>query len=471
MSQDSQHQNQAAFVRETAEAYGVPGAVVAVWSRGQEVYASHGITDIDAPEPVDEQTVFTLGSVSKTYAATALMRLVAEGRVELDAPVRRYVPEFTLADERAADEITVRNLLNHTAGFDWRLSADTGEGDDALALYVADMAKSELIAPPGTRASYSQLGYNLLGRVIEKVTGLTYEEAVAELLLEPIGLTRTTFATREKLTHRSANGHNLAEDGTLSTAKQWKDSRANNAGGAAAASAQDLIRWAAFHLGDGTAADGTRVLPADALHLMREQTVELPGSSIGDALGLCWFLRDIEGIATIGHGGSANGQFAELLIVPEHDFAVVSLSNAGPDSGLAFNQAALRWALEHYLGVVEKDPEPLPFDAERAAEVVGDYENEMMTVTMATDGTSLSIACAIKPELRAAADTELPPDLPAAAFGLLPGDGDADGHGDAFIVTEGGLQGHRGSFTRDASGTIIGADLGGRFFTRMPAGR
>lgn len=463
--QESQQQNQAAFIQETAEAYGVPGAVVGVHIGGRQVYASHGVTDLDAPEPVDERTVFTLGSVSKTYAATALMRLVAEGRVELDAPVRRYVPEFTLADERAADGITVRNLLNHTAGFDWRLNADTGEGDDALALYVAEMAKTELIAPPGTRASYSQLGYNLLGRVIEKVTGRTYEEAVAELLLEPIGLTRTTFAARQEVTHRTANGHNLAEDGTLSTAQRWKDSRANNAGGAAAASAADLLRWAAFHLGDGSAADGTRVMPAETLHLMREETVALPGSSVGDAFGLCWFLRDIEGVATIGHGGSANGQFAELLVVPEHDFAVVALSNAGPDSGLAFNQAAVRWALEHYLGIVEKDPEPLPFDAERAAEVVGDYANEMMTITMATDGAGLSIACAIKPELRAAADTELPPDLPAAAFGLLPGDGDG------FIVTAGGLQGHCGSFTRDAEGAITGADLGGRLFTRTSTPR
>ena len=91
--------------------------------------------------------------------------------------------------------------------------------------------------------------------------------------------------------------------------------------------------------------------------------------------------------------------------------------------------------------------------------------------TIDTDGAGLTIVCVIKPELRAAADTELPPDLPAAGLGLLPGDGDGDGGtaGDEYIVTSGGLQGQRGFFTRDDSGAITGADLGGRLFTRTSA--
>ena len=91
---------------------------------------------------------------------------------------------------------------------------------------------------------------------------------------------------------------------------------------------------------------------------MKEPTAALRGSNLGDAIGIGWFLRDVDGVRTVGHGGSANGQFAELLIVPERDFAVVSLSNAGPD-GIPFNQAVVRWALETYLGVIDRDPEPL----------------------------------------------------------------------------------------------------------------
>ena len=175
---------------------------------------------------------------------------------------------------------------------------------------------------------------------------------------------------------------------------------------------------------------------------MKEPTVELRGSTLGDAIGLGWFLRDVDGVRTVGHGGSANGQFAELLIVPERDFAVVAMSNAGPD-GIPFNQAVVRWALETYLGVTDRDPEPLPYDEARAREVVGSYENDAMTLTIATDGAGLRLEVDIKPEIRAAADTELPPDYAACDIGLLPGDADE------YIVTSGGLKGQRGFFTRD----------------------
>src|SRR5262245_39348224 len=207
------------FVTETAKKFGIPGVAVGVWADSQEVYACHGVTSIENPLPVDQDTMFVLGSVTKTYTATALMRLVADGRVELDAPVRRYVPELRLADEQAAAEITVLNLLNHTSGLDWGMIVDTGEGDDALATYVAKMADLKLISPPAARASYSQAGYNLAGRIIEKVTGLTYERAVASLVLERLDLSHSFFARDDIMTRRFSVGHNLGEDGALSVAR------------------------------------------------------------------------------------------------------------------------------------------------------------------------------------------------------------------------------------------------------------
>src|SRR5918995_456314 len=110
------HDTLSDFVEATATKFGIPGVAVGVWADGREVYACHGVTSVDNPLPIDRDTLYVLGSVTKTYTATALMRLVAEGRVELDAPVRRYVPELVLADERAAAEVTVLHLLNDTAG-------------------------------------------------------------------------------------------------------------------------------------------------------------------------------------------------------------------------------------------------------------------------------------------------------------------------------------------------------------------
>jgi CubicO group peptidase (beta-lactamase class C family) len=447
------------FVEATATKFAIPGVAVGVLVDGHEAYACHGVTSVDNPLPVDRDTLYVVGSVTKTFTATTLMCLVAEGRVELDAPVRRYIPELALADERTAAEVTVLHLLNHTSGLDWGFTADTGEGDDALAGYVARLPELKLIAPLGTRASYSQAGYNLAGRIVENVTGLTYERAVASLLFEPLVLAHSFFARDDIMTRRFAVGHNRGEDGTLYVARLWRRWRGENPGGGIASSVADQLRWARFHLGDGRGDSSDRVLPAEVLQRMRQPTVPLRASSLGDAIGIGWFLGEVEGVRTVGHGGSANGQFAELLTVPDRNFAVVALSNAGPD-GIQFNQAVVRWALHTYLGLVDHGAQPLAYEHARAREVAGQYANEVMTLAITADGTALTMDCRMRPEIRAAADKELPPDYPPATIGLLPGGGDE------YVITDGGMQGLRGSFARDAEGRVTGVDLAGRLFER-----
>ncbi|NBE92628.1 beta-lactamase family protein [Nonomuraea sp. KC401] len=447
----------AGFVTEAATEFGLPGAAAGVLTGGREFHASHGVTSLDNPLPVDERTLFHIASVTKTFTATALMRLAAEGKVALDAPVRRYVPALRLPDERAAARITVLQLLNHTAGLDWNV-VDTGD-DDSLVAFVAKLAGLKPIAAPGARASYSQAGYNLAGRVVEQVTGSPFEQAVASLVLRPAGLSNTFFEPDDVMVRRFAVGHNRAEDGGLRFAQPWgawrAGSRANRPGGGIVSSVSDLLRWARFHLGDGGG-----VLPAVTLRRMWEPTAELRASTLGDAFGICWFLRDVDGVRTIGHGGSGNGQFAELLIAPENDFAVVSLANAGPE-GYLFNQAVVRWALEHHLGVTERDPVPIPYDEARARAVAGRYENDAMNLDVASDGLRLTLAVGIKPEIRQASQVDMPPDHPPAALGLLPNE--------EYIITEGGLKGQRGFFTRDGSGAVTGVDLAGRIFGRVGA--
>jgi hypothetical protein len=222
-----------------------------------------------------------------------------------------------------------------------------------------------------------------------------------------------------------------------------------------------MLRWARFHLGSGVSG----ALPAEVLRQMREPTTALRGSSLGDAIGIGWFLREVDGVRAAGHGGSANGQFADLLLVPERGFAVIALCNEGPD-GIPFNQAVIRWALQEYLGLTDRDPEPLPFDEARAREVAGRYENEVMTFTVGIAGTAgdgqrmgLRMEVRIKPEIRAAADKEPPPDPAPFDVGLLPRD--------EYIVTDGEYAGQRGYFTRDASGAVTGVDLAGRLAIRV----
>ncbi|MEZ0108193.1 CubicO group peptidase (beta-lactamase class C family) [Catenulispora sp. EB89] len=450
-------QDLTAFVAEAAKAYDVPGISVGVLVEGHEFFAS---------VEVDERTLFHIASATKSFTATALMRLEAEGRIDLEATVRTYVPELKLADEAHAARITVRNLLDHTGGLEWNL-IDPDHGDGSLATFVAKLEALPLIGEPGARASYSQAGYNLLGRVIEKVTGQPYEQAVAELVLTPLGLTDTVFDLDDVMTRKHTVGHNRDADGVLHTATPWKSypagTHGNNPGGGGVSCAADLLRWARFHLGEqvgGQPGAADEVLSVEARRSMQEPKSELRGSTLGDAFGFGWFLNGIGGMRTFGHGGSGNGQFAELLVVPERGFAIVALSNCAPE-GYQLNQDVVKWALEHFLGVVEEDPEPVPYDAARNGDVVGRYEIDAMNLDVADDGARLTLAVGIKPEIRAASDTEMPQDYPAAAMGFLAEDGDD------YIITDGGLKGQRGLFTRDESGAVVGIDIAGRLFGRV----
>src|SRR5579884_3476508 len=168
----------AARVKELAEEYQVPGVAVGIYLAGEEQYAVHGVTSIENPLPVDENTLFQFGSTGKTFTATAIMRLVEEGKIDLDAPVRTYVPELRLKDEDVAQRVTVLQLLNHSAGWQGDYFEDTGRGDDAYARYVEKMADLEQVYPLGTQASYNNASLALAGRVIEKVTGKVYEDAI-----------------------------------------------------------------------------------------------------------------------------------------------------------------------------------------------------------------------------------------------------------------------------------------------------
>jgi CubicO group peptidase (beta-lactamase class C family) len=398
MAQDIRQDALRAFVAAAADEVRMPGVAVGVWLGGHEAFACHGVTSLENPVPVDRDTAFLLGSVTATYTATALMSLVTDGQVQLTAPVRDYLPELRLADERATAEITVLHLLNHTSGLDWGVIADTGEGADALARYVSRLNELEQIAPPGTRPSYSQAGFNMAGRILEKVTGMSYERAIATLLFEPLGLANSFFARDDIMTRRFSVGHNLGQDDRMHVARLWRRARGDNPGGGIASSVADQLRWAAFHLGDGHVDGSGRVLPAEVLAQMREPTVTLRGSTLGDAIGLGWFVRELGGVRAVGHGGTANGQFAELLMVPAHDFAVVSVANAGPD-GLAFNQAVVRWALQAYLGLTDRGSAPLPYDEARTPGRLRRDQDEVMTSAIGADGGRRWLAALMRPEI------------------------------------------------------------------------
>src|SRR5579884_900249 len=295
-------------VTELADQLQVPGVAVGILHDGEDSYAFHGVTSTENPLPVDADTLFQFGSTGKTFTATALLRLVEQGKVDLDAPVQTYIPEFRLKDEEVARTVTVLQLLNHTAGWEGDLMEDMGAGDDALTRYIERMATIEQVTPPGATVSYNNASLSVAGRIIEKVTGKPFEAAMKELIFEPLGLDHCYYFPNDIMTRRFAVGHNQAQDGTITIARPWAIPRGSNPAGGISSNAGDQIAWARFHLGDGRAADGTRILSEEMLQRMQEPTVEMPGSALGDAVGISWMLREIDGVRLVSHGGDTIGQ-------------------------------------------------------------------------------------------------------------------------------------------------------------------
>jgi CubicO group peptidase (beta-lactamase class C family) len=440
----------------------VPGAAAAILGDGGAVYAFHGVTSVENPLAVDETTLFQFGSTGKTYTATAVLRLVEQGRVDLEAPVRTYVPELRLQDADVAERVTVLQLFNHTAGWAGDLIEDTGHGDDALARYVERMATIEQVSPLGATVSYNNASLSLAGRLIEKVTGQTYEEAMGQLVLDPLGLNDTWFFPNDVMTRRFAVGHTRHQDGRITVNRPWALPRSSHPAGGMCSPAADQLAWARFHLGDGRAPDGSRILSEELLRRMQEPTADMRGSALGDYVGISWLLRDVAGERLVGHGGTTNGQHSDFLMVPARRFAFISIANCGPN-GPQLNKELSDWALEHYLGLKQEEPEALVLGDDVLALYAGRYETIASVCTITAEGGRLVAQVEMKPEMAAALqeagdESEHQPPVPLAMVA---------GEGDPFVVPDGPAKGMRGYFSRDGEGRVNGVHLGGRLAERV----
>jgi len=446
---------------EAAAALEVPGVSVGIYHDGEEHYGFHGVTSIENPLDVDEHTLFQFGSTGKTFTATAIMRLVEQGKVALDAPVRTYLPDFATKDPSVAERVTVLQLLNHSAGWSGDLMEDTGDGDDALDKYVAKIADVEQVTPLGSVVSYNNASLSVAGQIISRVCGATYEQAMKDLLFIPLGLDHTFFFTNDIMTRRFAVGHRQDPDGTIHVARPWALPRGNSPAGGMSANAGDQIKWARFHLGDGKGIEGSTVLSRELLDLMKQPTMEMKGSALGDYVGISWLIRDIDGVRLVGHGGTTNGHHSDFGMVPEKDFAIAMLTNCAPN-GPQLMEELFRWALENYIGVIDTDPDALLLGDEALQQYTGTYETIAAKANITAREGWLWAQMEIKPEMAAILreQGEDIPDQPPVPLGLLAGDGDR------YIVPDGPAKGMKGYFVRGTDGDVEAVHLGGRLATR-----
>ncbi len=435
-----------------AEELHVPGVAVGVLHDGREAHAFHGVTSIENPLPVDERTLFLCGSTTKTFTATAIVRLVGQGLVDLDAPARTYVPELQVEDEEAAASVTVLQLLNHTSGWDGDFFRNTGDGDDALARYVEAMSGLTQVTPPGAAVSYNNAAFGVAGRLVEKVTGSPYETALRELLLGPLDLQDTLFFSRDLVTRRFAVDHQRLQDGGTNLLP-FGFPRATNPVGGLATTTRDLIAWARFHLGDGDS-----LLTPELARRMHEPTVEAPGWSQGDAVGISWLLSDVAGLRVVGHGGATLGQLSLFKIVPERGFALVSCTNCSP-VGAAFNERIMQWAWETLLDAPIPEPETSARTADEVEPYCGRYETVANLIDVTPNGNGVSLLVVDRPEVLAELGAELEQEPPVPFLFRA-------GHADRIVCTTPPYRGSTGFFVRDQSGRVTAVNAFGRHAVR-----
>jgi len=438
------------FVGKVMKEKGVPGVAVGILHEGETAAAGFGVTNVDHPSSVTDETLFQIDSITKTFTATAIMRLVEMRKLKLDATVRTYLPGFKVADESAASQATIGHLLTHMGGWVGDFFHDTGWGDDALPRYMVHMADLEQLAPIGTVWSYNNSGFCLAGYVIETVTGKSYEAALKELVLDPLGLKNSYFDLGDVMTHRLAVGHDVTEEGAK-VAHPWQLPRYLYPAGGITCDVHDLLRYARFHLGNGTTEDGTRLLKPESVSLMQSTQVTIWE---GEAIGLSWMIDELDGTRQLWHDGGTRGQISSLTLTPEHNFAIAIVTNT--NRGGFLTRDVTRWASKQYLGLEIHDPTPIESSKDDLASYVGHYVRPIADIELGFLGGELVAQITYKG--RFPSQDSPPPALPPMSLALC--------EKDRLLVLDGPFKDAKAEIVRKPDGSIGWLRVGGRIHAR-----
>jgi CubicO group peptidase (beta-lactamase class C family) len=319
----------------------IPGLAVSVVHAGKEVYAhAFGVRDVVTGAPLATTDLFHWASVTKPFVATAAMQLVEAGTLDLDAPVTEYLPYFRMNDS-AYNKITSRLLLTHTAGMPdvWNYEWHKPQYDDgALERWVRSVGRRKLKFSPASREKYSNIGFEVMGDVIAKVSGIPFEEYVAKNVFEPLGMDSATLLVKNTDPKDRVSPHTGGRGGPV-VRKHWPYNRRHAPSSTLIANVHDLGRWAIANLNRGTL-DGTRILKEEAYTQLWEPTVD-----VAPKRGLSWQFGNFEGHDTVQHRGGDKGFRTALILLPDLNLGVAIASNTDKITISTFQDLALRGAI------------------------------------------------------------------------------------------------------------------------------
>lgn len=310
----------------------IPGLAVGVVYNNKVIYTKgFGVKNVETKELVTERSLFHMASVSKTFVATGIMQLVQREKINLDAPLVDYLPYFQLQDERYK-EITIRQLLNHISGmpdepdYEW----DKPQYDEgSLERYVRAQKDKALMWNPGEKFAYSNIAFEILGDVIAKISGVSFEDYMKKNILDVLDMKESDFnkplVSRELIT----TPHVLGIEGGFGpkVSKIYPYNRCHGPSSTLCSNVLEMCNYAIANMNYGEF-NGKRILEKESyLELWREQAVTGWEGHI-TKVGLSWFLGEHKGHKVKSHSGGDTGYLSNLILFPENNSALVVMSNS-----------------------------------------------------------------------------------------------------------------------------------------------
>jgi CubicO group peptidase (beta-lactamase class C family) len=373
--------------------YQIPGVAAAVFDGTNVFDAAAGVVNTRTNYPFTTDTVFLIGSITKVWTTTLVMQLVDDGVLDLDVPVSSYLPELDLNGlER---QVTLRHLVSHTSGITGDHFLELGRGEEAIAKYVERAPSFGQLHPLGELFSYCNSGFVITGRLLEVVTGRSFNTLLRERLIEPLGLSHAVTSPEEAILHSAAAGH--YRDPATGDIRVWPTwiypLSLVPAGTSLACRARDLLAFGQLHLNEGRAADGTQLLSPSSVKAMQQPHAVIPYPDYGN-LGLGWMLLNGYSTPCIGHGGGSPGGLDWLFVFPERNFALVWFANydvtgAAGEFGRELQRAVLTEFADIDSPSTPVVDAPVPADLEKYA---GVYEHADMRHEVTVDGNDLLLS-------------------------------------------------------------------------------